>query len=74
MKKPNPRTDSQCGHEYMISFFTTPDTSLCTSSVNSPDSLLVFSKVISCLQYGHFAICFSLSVCYSGEPLVKPHQ
>jgi proteasome assembly chaperone (PAC2) family protein len=33
---------------------------LCTSSVNSPDSLLVFSKVIACLQYGHFAICYSL--------------
>jgi hypothetical protein len=35
---------------------------LCTSSLKSPDSLLVFSKVISCLQYGHFDICFSLNV------------
>jgi len=62
MKKPNPRTDSQCGQEYMISFFTNPDTSLCTSSVDSADSLVVFSKVIACLQYGHFGICFSLCV------------
>ncbi|MCJ7507354.1 MAG: hypothetical protein MUO85_01320 [candidate division Zixibacteria bacterium] len=62
MKKPNPKTDSQCGHEYIISFFTMPDTSLCISSVNSADSLLVFSKVTACLQYGHFAICLSLYV------------
>jgi len=46
----------------MISFYTAPDASLCTSSVNSADSLLVFSKVITYLQYGHFAICFSLFV------------
>jgi len=54
---------SQCGHEYIISFFTTPEISLCTSSVNSADSLLVFSKERTCLQYGHFAICTSSYVC-----------
>ena len=62
MKDPNPRTDSQCGHEYMISFLTIPDTSLCTSSETAADSRLVFSKVIACLQYGHFAICSSFYV------------
>ena len=63
MKKPKPSIESQCGHEYIISFFTTPEISLCTSSVNSADSLLVFSKERTCLQYGHFAICTSSYVC-----------
>jgi len=60
MKEPNPKTDSQCGHEYIISFFIVPYTSLCIPFVTSGDSLFVFSKVIDCLQYGHFAICLSL--------------
>jgi len=59
MKKPNPKTEPQYGHEYIISFFTIPETSLCTSSVTSDDSLLVFSNDRACLQYEHLAICFA---------------
>ena len=40
-KNPNPRIESQCGQEYMISFFIAPETSRSTPSgtETSADSL-----------------------------------
>jgi len=52
--------DSQWGQEYMISFFITPTTSLCTSP-ESIDSRRVFSKLTCVLQYGHKAMGCSFS-------------
>jgi hypothetical protein len=57
-KNPNPRIESQCGQEYMISFLMMPETSRSTLSGTdvSTNSLCVLSSVTTCLQCGHLAM------------------
>jgi hypothetical protein len=54
-KKLNPKMHSQCGQEYITSFFTLPTVSLRTGNASAELAVLAL-KLTGFLQCGHFVI------------------